>query len=138
LRFLYESLAKCYFADHNYPKEEFFRERIKLFEEELRRKNIKISPLMDEFGIIIRAKQDLKEKYQQLSNRWIHTKGFAEHVVDITVKESYLPSWCLILPVEFEQIDLSAIDELNKDLSDFRIILRKSIDLYQNESRNLS
>ena len=93
---------------------------------------------MDEFEEKLDVEHDKKKLWKQLSNSWVHTTGFAVKVVEITGEESQLPSWCLILPIELEQTDLSAIDDLNKYLSDFRSILRKSIDLYQNESRNLS
>lgn len=122
LRFLYESLAFCYYAEKNYPDEEFFIEQIKKLGKQ---KDLSKTKLTKNLGKDFGMKSEIDPIYGQLSENWVHIGGFAEKIANITI-DSQLPSWCWILPIELDDNDLSVIRELNNNVSVFRKILEKT------------
>jgi hypothetical protein len=127
LRFLYESLAQCYYADLNYPNEDFFGKRLALFKKDLKKEGKSISRLLNEFDKKICAERNIRESWKRLSNEWVHPIGFAKKVIEITNQELKLPSWGWMLPINLDDNDIASIDELNKFIADFRIVLKKAV-----------
>jgi len=129
LRFLFESLAFCHYAEKEFPDEEFFIEQLKNYEKI--RKSGKpqktISQLLVNLGEDTGLKSELNQVYGRLSNDWVHTLGFAKKVVDLTSANSQLPSWAWILPIGFDEKDLPTINELNDYIAIFRKLLEKTI-----------
>lgn len=129
LRFLFEALAFCHYAEKTFPDDIFFLDQIQKFENFVkdRQKRKTISQLLGDLekdtGI------ELNKVYGRLSDDWIHTRGFAEKVVDFTKTHSQLPSWTWILPITLNENDLEIIDELNRDVALFRALLEKTNEL---------
>jgi hypothetical protein len=128
LRFLFEALAFCHYAEQQFPDESFFLNQVQKFEIFIKGKKTRktISQLIENLecdtGI------ELKKVYGRLSNDWVHTRGFAEKVVDFTQRNSQMPSWAWILPITLNENDLSIINDLNQDVALFRALLEKTND----------
>ena len=132
LRLILESLIKCYLADLKYQDKNFFQEKIELLEKELMRNNISTSRLMKGLGKKLGLKNDFIALWSKLSKDWIHTKGVVDRVVSQTIK-SGVPSWALVIPMNYSETDLDTIEELGKRISQFRNLLKATIENYQQE-----
>jgi len=106
LRFLYESLAFCYYAEKNYPNEEFFIEQIKKMG---RLESSKYTRLIKNLGKEVGMKSKIDPIYGQLSKNWVHIDGFAEKIANMTIDNRQLPSWCWLLPIELDDKDFPVI-----------------------------
>lgn len=120
LRLMLESLAKCYLADLKYSDQIFFQEKLKLLEEENKRKK-STSKLMDELGAGLGL--DFRTLWHKLSQDWIHTKGIMDRVVTQVVEKSDVPPWALVIPMNYAESDLDTINELRNRISKFRSLL---------------
>jgi hypothetical protein len=138
LRFLFESLAFCHYAEKEFPNEDFFIEQMKMFDEFIRnKKNRKtISRLLADLGTDTGI--ELNGVYKELSNDWVHTRGFAEKVVNLTSENSQLPSWSWVLPINLDEKDLPTINELNNYIVIFRNLLEKTIAIDGNTFQKVS
>ncbi len=132
LRLILESLVKCYLADLKYQDKNFFQEKLELLEKELMRNNISISRLMKGLGKKLGLKNDFNALWGKLSKDWIHTKGVVDRVVNQIIK-SRVPSWALVIPMNYSEADLDTIEELGKRISQFRNLLKATIENYQQE-----
>lgn len=127
LRLMVESLAKCYLADLKYPEQTFFQERLRLLEEERR----SISKLMEDLGE--RLGLDFAAPlWHKLSQDWVHTKGVMDKFVG-QIEKSNVPHWALVIPVNYTENDLDALEELRKRISQFKELLAATAEKYQQE-----
>lgn len=124
-----ESLAKCYFADLKYPERTFFQERLELLEEE----ESSTSKLMMELGKQLGLGRGFVALWSKLSQDWIHTKGVMDRVVSHVVEKSDVPAWALVIPMNYTENDLEALDELRNRISQFRELLTATVEKYQQE-----
>ena len=134
LRFLFESLAFCHYAEKEFPNEDFFIEQMKKYDEFSRSQRPKktISQMVDDLGKDTGVESEIYRVYGQLSNDWVHTRGFAEKVVTLTSDNKQLPSWSWILPISLDENDLTTINELNNYIAIFRKLLGKTIAIIGN------
>lgn len=123
LRLMLESLVKCYLADLKYPKQSFFQEKLELLEKE----NVSTSKLMKELGEKLGLKNDFIALWGKLSKDWIHPEGVIDKIISQT------PSWALVIPINYAEDDLDTINELCKRVSQFKKLLRVTIDNYKQE-----
>jgi len=127
LRFLFESLAFCHFAEKKFHEEVFFLDQMTKYDLAIKSKKSRktisqlLGDLENETGI------ELNRVYGRLSDEWVHTRGFAEKVVNFTSLNSQLPSWAWILPITLDEKDLTTINELNQDIALLRKLLEKVI-----------
>jgi hypothetical protein len=70
----------------------------------------------------------------KLSKDWIHPKGVIDRVVTQIREKSGAPSWSLGIPMNYAEDDLDTINELCKRVSQFRKLLKVTIDSYKQES----
>ncbi|MGA2122138.1 MAG: hypothetical protein ABSG49_08875 [Methanoregula sp.] len=128
LRFLFESLAFCHYAEKEFPNEDFFIEQMKNYKIFLKKQKPRktISQLLVDLGKDTGTESELNRVYERLSNEWVHTLGFAEKVVALTSDNFQLPSWAWILPISLDEKDLPVIIELNDYIAIFRKLLRKT------------
>jgi len=132
LRLILEVLVKCYLADLEYPDKNFFQEKLELLEKELIRNNTSTSRLMKDLGKKLGLKNDFIALWGELSKDWIHTKGVVDRVVNQIIKSRVL-SWPLVIPINYSKDDLDTIEELGKRISQFRNLLKATIENYQQE-----
>ena len=132
LRLMLESLVKCYLADLKYPEQSFFQEKLELVEDDLKRGST--SKLMKELGEKLGLKNDFIALWGKLSKDWIHPKGVIDKVVTQISEKSGAPSWALVIPMNYAEDDLDTINELCKRVSQFRVLLKFTIDNYKQES----
>ena len=121
LRFLLESLVKCYLADLRYAHELPFDKRIKMLEDERRN----ITKLMEEMGKIFGSSQ-FKSMWETLSDKWVHTRGHL-HMVNIA-KESEDLLASQFNAFYYKEGDIKTLIELKKDVARFRNLLKMVID----------
>lgn len=129
LRVILESLTKCYLADTKYPEETFFQSKLDLLN---RNSRDSISKMASRVGDAVGLNNRLKVMWNRLSNAWVHTRGIAEGLVQhITEKEGF-PPWSLVLPTAYNKDNLGAIDELRKEVAEFRVFLKTVMDKSHN------
>lgn len=132
LRLMLESLVKCYLSDLKYQDKNFFQEKLELLEKELIKNNISISKLMKDLGKKLGLKNDFIALWGKLSKDWIHTKGVVDRVVNQTIKFG-VPSWALVIPMNYSEDDLDTIEELGERISQFRNLLKATLENYKQE-----
>lgn len=133
LRLMLESLAKCYLADSKYSEVAFFQERLKLLEREIEQAGLSVSKLMKELGKELGATNDFISLWSKLSQDWLHTKGFSDKLVGHVIEQSDMPSWSLVIPMNFRESDLSILEELRNRISQFRSLLVTTMGKYRRE-----
>ncbi len=129
LRLLLETLVKCYLADLRHPNLSFFQEKL----DSLQQAERNISKLMEEMGKEVSAGDEFHTMWKGLSEDWAHTRGFVNNVVARVSKKADAPPWALSVPMNYVQSDLEAIDELRRQISMFRNLLKISVEKYKQE-----
>lgn len=130
LRLMLESLVKCYLADLKYPDQTFFQERLKLLEAE----GLSTSKLMKELRRKLGLENYFVALWGKLSQDWIHTTGIMDRVVAQVVEKSDVPSWALVIPMNYAESDFDTIIELRNRISKFRNLLTAVMKRYQQEN----
>lgn len=69
----------------------------------------------------------------KLSQDWVHTKGVVNRIVKEITEKSAAPSWTFIIPIKYIETDMDAIEELGKHISQFRNLLKVTIENYKQE-----
>jgi hypothetical protein len=133
LRVMLESIAKCYVAEHHPGKNLFFENKILSLEDVMRREGVSTSKLLKEFGEMIGLDDEPLKQWGEISQEWIHTAGITDRIVEQVVKKSELPPYALALPMIYSEGDLSIIEELCRQASKFRRILKTTMDQYREE-----
>lgn len=137
LRFMLESLAKCYIADLHPDKNLFFEVKLLSLEKVLKKKEISTSKLLKDFGEIIGLKGEPLKLWSKLSQDWVHTRGIVKKIVDQIVGKSDLPPYGLSIPMNYTENDLDSLNELSKIISEFGKLLKPIMEKYQkNSSKN--
>jgi len=127
LRLMLESLAKCYLADSKYPEQTFFQERLRLLEGEKRSISKLLEDLGERLGLDFAA-----PLWHKLSQDWVHTKGVMDKFVG-EIEKSRVPLWALVVPMNYTDNDLDALEELRKRISQFKELLAATAEKYQQE-----
>ena len=70
----------------------------------------------------------------KLSKDWVHTKGIVDRIVSQISEKSGAPSWALVIPMNYAEDDLDTIKELGKRISQFRKLLKDTIENYKQET----
>ena len=138
LRLMLESLIKCYLADLKYPEQSFFQRKLELLEKETKDKKGGKVPkrehdFMKEFDEIINSDVRSVKLWGKLSKDWVHTKGIVDRIVSQISEKSGAPSWALVIPINYAEDDLDTIKELGKRISQFRKLLKATIENYKQE-----
>ena len=128
LRLMLESMVKCYFASLHPDPDLFFEAKLELLEKVLDEQKISTSKLLKDFGNKIGLRDEPIALWGKLSKDWVHTRGIVKRVVDEIVEKSDVPSWALIIPMHYTDTDLNAINELGKRISQFRKLLKVTIE----------
>jgi len=133
LRLMLESMAKCYLADLKYPKQSFFGEKLELLLKETKEKNGKKAgkreyDFLEEFDKKVKLDRKSIKLWSKLSKDWVHTKGVVDRIVGQISEKSTPPPWALVIPMNYAMADLDAINELGKRVSQFREILKVTIE----------
>jgi len=129
LRLVHESLVKCYAADSWYPDETFFQDRLALLE----KNGPRTGRLMRKLGRQLGFDNEFVDLWNHLSREWIHTKGIVDRVVDRLAQEGDVPPWALVVPLNYTEDDLDALDNLREQISRFRGLLQVTMEQYQQE-----
>jgi len=133
LRVMLESIAKCYVAELHPDKDLFFENKLLSLEEVLKEEKVSTSKLLEEFGKMIELENEPLKLWGKISQDWIHTTGIAKKIVEQVVEKSELPPYALALPMSYSEADLGTVEELGKRVSDFRKILKTTMDKYKEE-----
>jgi hypothetical protein len=123
LRLALESLVKCYLADLKYSDVLFFRTRLQLLEEGVRKEKRSISSLMKELDKHLGSKSSIA-LWGKLSQDWVHASGVMDGIVDHIAEKSDVPPWGLVIPMNYTLDDLDTLDKLQDQLAEFRRILK--------------
>lgn len=136
IRLMLETMAKCYFASLHPDETLFFETKLELLEKKLSEQEISTSKLLKNFGNEIGLKGEPIALWGKLSNDWVHTQGIVKKVVNEIIKKSDVPSWALIVPMNYTDADLETINELGKRISQFRKLLKVTIKYQENYLKN--
>lgn len=131
LRLMLETMAKCYFAGLHPNKTLFFEVKLELLEEWMGKREISTARLLKDFGNKIGLKDEPIKLWGKLSKDWVHTRGIVKRVVNEIVEKSEPPSWALTIPMNYTIADLDDIRELGKRTSQFRKLLKATMDNYR-------
>lgn len=136
LRLLLETLVKSYISDKRFPDISFYQERMELLDKDNRESNRSIATMMTEFGKDLRIGNEFKDLWKEISEKWIHTKGIMNNIVENIAESSNLPPWGLFIPMEYTKDDLNELKQLNENVSKFGNLLKKSIENYLDSIEN--
>ncbi len=117
LRLMVESLAKCFYADLQYPKNLFFKERISRLE------NANITQLVrdvEEYAGI--NNRDFVALWQDLSREWVRAEGLVNRVLNYVSHYQDVPPWGLVIPMCYTESDIPEPMELGERIAKFREI----------------
>ena len=122
LRLILESLAMFFLIGPFSQESEFFKEMLNsaLYKE-------KISKILKDFGNRIGLKDEPITLWGKLSENWVHTKGIVKRVVSEIIEKSDVPSWALVIPIEYTNSELEDIKELRKRISKLRELIKIAI-----------
>ena len=133
LRVILESVVKCYIAELHPEEDLFFEDKLLSLEEVLEKRGISTSKLLGEFGKMIELGDEPLKLWGKISRNWIHTIGIVSNIVRQVIEKSEPPTYALALPMYYGEADLSTIEELGKQISNFRKILKITMDKYIKE-----
>lgn len=121
------TIASSRFSDYPYPQD---LEQVRKLE---RNKNLKFKDKCDLFlhaWIKSETRNNVKKLYDYLSQYWVHPKGIARKLREITDNRAkrfgnrYLgPSWILIIPYSYRRRDIDDLREFSQKIT----ILRDSV-----------
>ena len=131
LRMMLESIAKCYIAELHPEEDLFFEDKLLSLEEVLRERGVSTSKLLEYFGKMIGLDDEPLKLWGKISQDWIHTTGIASKIVEQLTEKSELPPYALVLPMIYGEADLNTIEELGKRISNFRRILKITMDKFK-------
>jgi len=122
LRLILESLAMFFLIGPFSQESEFFKEMLNsaLYKE-------KTSKILKDFGNRIGLKDEPITLWGKLSENWVHTKGIVKRVVSEIIEKSDVPSWALVIPMEYTNSDLKDIEELGECISKLRELIKAVI-----------
>lgn len=133
LRFMIESLAKCYLADLKYPHQSFFQAKLELLQKE--RRNEKDTrkrehDFMEEFDRKLGLNRKSVKLWGRLSQE-VHTKRYVERVVDHVIEKSDIPAYVLVIPMSYTKGDLEDLQDLYNCICDYRKTLNTTMERYK-------
>ncbi len=120
LRFILESLAKCYIADISYPEKEFFQEKIELL------KGKREHQIITEFDQKLGLNKEAITLWGKLSEE-VHLRRYVERIVENVIQRSNIPPYALALPMPYDKKDLEDLNELGKRIQKTREIIKQTI-----------
>lgn len=126
LRFLIETLAKCYLADLHHPEYSFFEKRLYFSQYPEDKKRRHEFELIKEFAEKSENGEEVIGLWKELSEE-THTKKFAERVVNNVMNHNNVPAYALVIPMIFKEGDLHDIKDLNNYIISFSKILNKTL-----------
>lgn len=127
LRFLVETLAKCYLADLYHSEFSFFEKRLYFLQHpEDKKKRVPETDLIKEFAEKSGNGEKVVNLWRTLSEE-THTKKFTERVVDNVMNHKNVPAYALVIPMVFRDGDLHDIQDLNNYIVSFGEILNKTM-----------
>lgn len=127
LRFLLESLAKHYLADARYPSHLFFEQKLEFLEIDLKKTKSSITEMMRELDKVLMIEFLPSSLWQEISEKWIHTRGLAKKITNYIVERQSLPPWGLIIPGPYTRDDLPEIYELKEKILKFKQICNEAV-----------
>jgi hypothetical protein len=89
--------------------------------------------LLGEFGEMVELGDEPLKLWGKISRNWVHTIGIVSNIVKQVIEKSEPPTYALALPMKYSEADLSTIEELGKQVSSFRKILKTTMDKYKKE-----
>jgi hypothetical protein len=128
LRFMIESLAKCYLADLKYPHQTFFETKLKLLEAETKRKDDRRivtkreHDFIEEFDKTIGLKGASVKLWGRLSQE-AHIKRYTERVVGHVIRKNIPPGFALVIPMNYTEDELEILENLYAFMCKYRKIL---------------
>lgn len=114
LRFIVESLAKCYLADLRYPEASFFAERLDALGREARtdgRNPKREYEFLEELGQILGDRGEALALWGRLSREG-HAHGYMERIVGNILNRDNVPGYALVIPMPYSSGDRGDLDEL--------------------------
>ena len=123
LRLALESLVKCYLADMCYPDQGFFQDKICLLEEPPNGKRRSITSFMEEWDKLLDREDGSAALWKELSQMWVHARGVMEGITNRIVQQTDAPVWGMVVPQAYTMGDMTALNELQRKLSQFRSLL---------------
>ena len=82
---------------------------------------------LKDFGNKIGVKNEPFNLWKKLSQKWVHSKGIVRRLISEITKKSDVPSWALVIPMEYTNSDLEDIKELGKCIYKLRELIKAAI-----------
>lgn len=125
MRFILESLAKCYLADLRYPQETFFARRLEALHREKGadgRGTKREYEFLREFRGVLGGGKAL-ELWSSLSKEG-HAYGYMERVVSNIADRGNVPTYALVIPMNYTAGDRGDLNELYEHTQGIRGLVR--------------
>jgi len=127
LRLALESLVKCCLADIRYPDQGFFRDKVCLLEDSPDGKRSNTTSFMKEWDKLLEREDGSASLWKELSQMWVHARGVMEGITNRIVQQTDAPAWGIVLPQAYMMGDMTALNELQRKLTQFRSLLRDAM-----------
>lgn len=129
LRFIVESLAKCFLADLRYPEASFFAERLETLGRETRadgRSPKREYEFLEELGQLLDDRGEALALWGSLSREG-HVYGYMERVVRNIVDRDNVPGYALVIPMNYARGDRGDLGELYEYTRRVRSLVRETM-----------
>ncbi len=139
MRIILEGLTKSIIADIRFPEYSFFEYKLECLENLLSETRLSFSKMCNLLlpKIINRENTTtIIELWKDLSEKWAHAGGIVKKVVEKIVREESPPPWSIIIPVEYDDRDLSDLQELASYVKSIRRIIHILVETWRSAYRN--
>jgi len=130
LRTMLEALVKAFYADM--IPGEFFEDKMKILEKELKERNISISKVLKSLKKYSPEASHIALKiWGKCSEEWIHPRGFLEKLVKIVIEHQKLPAYSLVVPMNYGKEDHEPLSDLKNLIIDFTKLFGMLMDMHR-------
>ena len=129
-RIILEGLVESLIADARFPECSFFETKLDCLEHvraEMHLSFPRICRLLLPRTIRGKDAEHIIDLWRNLSEKWLHARGVVKKMVNKIVKEEKAPPWSIIIPVPYDDNDISDILEFTEHIRVFRKTVRKLV-----------
>jgi len=127
MRVILEGLVKSLIADVRFPEYPFFEPKLDSLERVLSEARLSFPKMCRLLMPMAIKKEDMNlivNLWKDLSEKWVHAKGVVKKIVDKIVKETGSPPWSIIIPVLYDENDISDLQEFVHYIKELRKVIR--------------
>jgi hypothetical protein len=122
-------LAKCYNADTKFQELTFFQDKLIQLEKEMARQKVSLWKIVDSLG------RNASDGWGRMSEYWVHMRSLKRIVDAVTARG--VPTYALAIPMTYDETEGHDIAELGKSITQFKEVLRFTINSWKLQNPSL-